>query len=154
MEIWLKSLSDRMDIGLCCRCRYESDEVLANLSNLRWIYVVIFAENRSIRMNRTSCVASRSCLSLFFIIIIVIIIIYLFIYLLELRDFWNFYFPFVFPWLHVFVSIQPINPKCCPRQIWKFSRKDFIWMNTSFSAVLLFRTWLEYRVSNENINVR
>ena len=65
MEIWLKSLSDRMDIGLCCRCRYESADVLANLSGLQWIYVVIFAGNRSIRMNRTSCVARRSCLSLF-----------------------------------------------------------------------------------------
>ena len=65
MEIWLKSLSDRMDIGLCCRCRYESDEVLTNLSDLQWIYVVIFAGNRSNRMIRTSCVACKSCLSLF-----------------------------------------------------------------------------------------
>ena len=54
-----------MDIGLCCRCRYESDEVSTNLSDLQWIYVVIFPGNRSNRMNRTSCVACKSCLSLF-----------------------------------------------------------------------------------------
>ena len=126
MEIWLKSLSDRMDIGLCCRCRYESDEVLANLSDLQWIYVVIFAGNRSInyKMNRTSCVACRSWLSLFSSqssssssppssssssssssSLLLLLLLLLFIHLSSRTErFWNYYFSFVFPWLHEFVA--------------------------------------------------